>query len=440
MELDMTKGKSSSILIKFFIPLFIGDIFQQLYSIVDAIVVGRFVGTDAFAAVGSSSAIIVFITSILLGLAMGASAVFSQLYGGRQIEELKVTISTALIFLFCISVFITAGTLIFLPRIIDFYHMPEKTSVYAAQYLSFSFLGFVFVGMYNAFAFLLRSFGDSKSPLYFLIGSCLLNVLLDVVFVVFLNMEVAGAAAATFLSQGASAIGCGIYTRKRMGFLKFKRKDFVFSAAAFHKVAGYAVLTALQQSISSFGMMMIQGLVNTFGTTTMAAFAAVSRVDSVANCPLQDLGNAFSTYTAQNKGAGKTDRIREGFRVVSGMIILMSAVLSVGVFMFAPQLMTLFVKKEAEEVIAVGVRYLQFVPLFYVLLGFIVMFYGFFRGLGAIRISIVLTVISQGLRVLLAYSLSPFQGFSGICLAIVAGWLLSDLLGFYMYRSILGRV
>lgn len=439
MELDMTKGNPSRVIVKFFIPLFIGDIFQQLYSVVDAVVVGRFVGTDAFAAVGSSSAIIVFVTSILLGLAMGASAIFSRLYGGRQLEELKRTISTALIFLFCVSVLITVLTLAFMPQIIAFYHMPEKTSAYAAQFLGLSFLGFIFVGMYNAFAFLLRSFGDSKSPLYFLAGACLLNIILDFLLVVGFHMEVLGAAAATFLSQGASAIGCGIYTKRRMGFLKFERKDFVFSTCAFRKVAGYAVLTALQQSISSFGMMVIQGLVNTFGAGTMAAFAACSKVDSVANCPLQDLGNAFSTYTAQNKGAGEGDRIKKGFRTVSGIIILMSAIISISVFIFAPNLMALFVKKEAAEVIGIGVGYLRFVPVFYVLLGFIVMFYGFFRGLGAIGISIALTILSQGLRVLLAYSFAPFQGFSGVCQAIVVGWLLSDLLGFYMYRVILKK-
>ncbi len=437
MELDMTKGNPSRIILKFFIPLFIGDLLQQFYSIIDAIVIGKFVGTDAFAAVGSSSAVTVFITSILLGLAMGASAIFSQLYGGRQYDELKKTISTALLFLFCISVLITVVTSVFLPKIIALYQMPKETVGYATDYLKYVFYGFIFVGMYNAFAFLLRAFGDSRTPLYFLIASCISNLILDLLFIVVLHMGTAGAAIATLLTQAFAAVGCGIYTIKRMGFLNFERKDLIFSASAFNKIAPFSILTALQQSISSFGMMLIQGLVNTFGSTVMAAFAACSKIDSVANAPLQDLGNSFSTYTAQNEGAGETKRIREGFRATSRIIIILSTVISIVAFIFAPSLITLFVNKDATEVIAVGVGYLRIVSVFYVLLGFIVMFYGFFRGLGAIKISILMTIVSQGLRVLLAYSFAPIRGFSGVCWAIVVGWFLSDLLGFYMYKKVM---
>ncbi|MGN9164516.1 MATE family efflux transporter [Tissierellaceae bacterium HCP3S3_D8] len=437
MELDMTKGNPSRIILKFFIPLFIGDLLQQFYSIIDAIVIGKFVGTDAFAAVGSSSAVTMFITSILLGLAMGASAIFSQLYGGKQYDELKKMISTALIFLFCVSVLITVVTSVFLPQIINLYQMPKETAVYATDYLKYVFYGFVFIGMYNAFSFLLRAFGDSKTPLYFLIASCILNLILDLLFVVVFHMGTAGAAIATLLTQCFAAVGCGIYTIKRIQFLNFERKDLIFSTSAFNKIATFSVLTALQQSISSFGMMLIQGLVNTFGSTVMAAFAACSKIDSVANVPLQDLGNSFSTYTAQNKGAGETERIREGFRATSMIIIILSAVVSIVAFIFAPNLITLFVNKDATEVIVVGVGYLRIVSLFYILLGFIVMFYGFFRGLGAIKISILMTIVSQGLRVLLAYSFAPIRGFSGVCWAIVVGWFLSDLLGFYMYKKVM---
>jgi len=313
------------------------------------------------------------------------------------------------------------------------------TTPYASDYLKYVFGGFVFVGMYNAFAFLLRAFGDSKTPLYFLVASCISNLLLDLLFVAVFRMGTAGAAIATLLTQGFAAVGCGIYTIKRMGFLQFKRKEFVFNTSAFQNIAVYSVLTALQQSISSFGMMLIQGLVNTFGTTVMAAFAADSKIDSVANTPLQDLGNAFSTYTAQNKGAGETKRIREGFRVTSRIIIVLSAIISIVAFVFAPNLITLFVSKDATEVIAVGIGYLRIVSVFYVLLGFIVMFYGFFRGLGEIKISILMTIVSQGLRLLLAYSFAPIKGFSGVCWAIVIGWFLSDLLGFYMYKKVMAK-
>lgn len=437
MELDMTKGNPSRIILKFFIPLFIGDLLQQFYSITDAMVIGQFIGTDAFAAVGSSSAVTVFITSILLGLAMGASAIFSQLYGGKQYGELKKTISTSMIFLFGVSILITIVTSVFLPEIMTLYQMPKEIAAYAGEYLKYVFYGFIFVGMYNAFAFLLRAFGDSKTPLYFLIASCISNLILDLLFILVFHMGTAGAAIATLFTQAFAAVGCGVYTIKRMQFLNFQKADLKFSVQAFHKVAVFSVLTALQQSISSFGMMLIQGLVNTFGSTIMAAFAACSKIDSVANAPLQDIGNSLSTYTAQNKGAGETKRIQEGFRAASNIVIFLSAGISIIAFIFAPNLVTLFVKKEATDVIAAGVSYLRIVPVFYVLLGFIVMFYGFFRGLGTIKISILMTVVSQGLRVLLAYSFAPAKGFSGVCWAIVIGWFLSDLLGFYMYRKVM---
>lgn len=437
MELDMTKGNPSRIILKFFIPLFIGDLLQQFYSITDAMVIGQFIGTDAFAAVGSSSAVTVFITSILLGLAMGASAIFSQLYGGKQYGELKKTISTSMIFLFGVSILITIVTSVFLPEIMTLYQMPKEIAAYAGEYLKYVFYGFIFVGMYNAFAFLLRAFGDSKTPLYFLIASCISNLILDLLFILVFHMGTAGAAIATLFTQAFAAVGCGVYTIKRMQFLNFQKADLKFSVQAFRKVAVFSVLTALQQSISSFGMMLIQGLVNTFGSTIMAAFAACSKIDSVANAPLQDIGNSLSTYTAQNKGAGETKRIREGFCAASNIVIFLSAGISIIAFIFAPNLVTLFVNKEATDVIAAGVSYLRIVPVFYVLLGFIVMFYGFFRGLGAIKISILMTVVSQGLRVLLAYSFAPAKGFSGVCWAIVIGWFLSDLLGFYMYRKVM---
>lgn len=439
MELDMTKGTPSRIILKFFLPLFLGDLFQQLYSIIDAVIIGHFVGTNAFAAVGSSGSVILFVTSILLGLAMGASAIFSQLYGSKKYDNLKEAISTALIFLFFTSLFITIITLVFLPQIIFLYQIPDVIKAYAYDYLKYIFAGFIFVGMYNAFSFLLRAFGDSKTPLYFLTFSCICNAVLCVVFVAVLHGGTAGAAVATVLSQAFSAIGCGIYSLKRLRFLNFKRGEFRFRITVFKKIAVYSILTAVQQSISSFGMMLIQGLVNTFGTTYMAAFAACSKVDSVANAPLQDLGNAFSTYSAQNKGANKIQRIRAGFRTTSLIILVLSVAISLIACIFAPELIAVFVGKEAHETIAIGVGYLRIVAVFYVLLGFIVMFYGFFRGIGAIKISVLMTIVSQGLRVVLAYSFAPVKGFSGICLAIVIGWLLSDLLGFYMYRKVMGR-
>lgn len=437
MTLDMTKGDPKKVLLTFFIPLFLGDLLQQFYGIIDAVVIGKYVGTDAFAAVGASSAVTVFITSILLGLSLGASSVFSKFYGAQDYDKLRKSIATALIFLFVISSLITFITLIFLPQIITLFRMPIETAQYANDYLYYVFWGFIFVGMYNAFSFILRAFGDSKTPLYFLIFSCFTNLFLDIYFVKYLKMGTAGASLATLITQAFAAIGCGFYTFKKLRFIEFCFKDLKFDWDAFRDIGLFSVLTAVQQSLSSFGMMMIQGLVNTFGATTMAAFAAVSKIDAVANAPLQDLGNALSTYTAQNLGAQKYDRIEEGFRVNLRIITVISVCISIIAYCFAPQLILIFVSNESIEVIAIGVHYLRIVSIFYILLGLIVMFYGFFRGLGKVKISIMLTIVSQCLRVGLAYSFAPLKGFTGVCWAIVVGWLISDVLGFYCYKKVM---
>lgn len=436
----MTKGKPMEMIIRFAIPMFIGNLFQQFYNIVDTIIVGRFVGKDALAAVGSSFAIMTFVTSILIGLSMGASALFSQLFGARKYDELKRAISTSFIFIFIVSIALTVLTSLFMRQIIQLFQMPPETRAYAADYLRFIFAGLIFSGIYNGFSFLLRAIGDSKSPLYFLILSAVINIILDLVFTVGLNMEVTGVALATFIAQGISAVSCAVYAIKRIDFIKFKRQDIVFDRQIFKTVASYSILTAVQQSASSFGMMMIQGLVNTFGAIVMAAFAAASKIDSFANIPMQDFGNAFSTYVAQNKGAGNMKRIREGIHGVSKVIVVFSLGISVLVFVFAPNLVLIFVKKEAIDVIEVSVYYLRIVCVTYTLLGFLQMFYGFYRGLGEVNVSIILTFVSQGTRVLLAYGLAITPlGFTGICLAIPIGWFLSDTLGIFMYKKIMGR-
>ena len=438
MEADMTKGKPMGIIVSFFIPMFIGNLFQQIYNVVDSIVVGRFVGNNAFAAVGSCFLIMSFMTSILIGMAMGVSAFFSQLYGAKQFDKMKRAISTSFIFVMAISILLSIITNAFMYEIIELFKMPQNTIVYSAEYLRFILSGLVFTGLYNICAYLLRSVGDSKSPLYFLIISCIINTILDLVFVIVFNMGVFGVGLATFIAQGFAAILCAIHTVKHMQFLKFEKKDIVFSRDLFKIIFSYSVLTAMQQSISSFGMLLIQGLINTFGTTVMAAFAACSKIDEFANRPLQDLSNAFSTYVAQNKGADNIKRIREGFKDILKLIAIISVTISIVVFIFAQDLISIFVKKESLDIISVGVDYLRIVCVFYILLGCIVMFYGFFRGIGEVKVSIILTVVSQGIRVVLAYGLArTSMGFAGICWSIVIGWLLSNLLGTFMYKRVI---
>ncbi|MEG0250654.1 MAG: MATE family efflux transporter [Peptostreptococcus sp.] len=440
MKGDMTKGNPMSLIIKFFIPMFIGNLFQQLYNVVDSVVVGRFVGNEAFAAVGSCFLIMSFISSILIGLSIGVGTLFSQLFGAKEYDQLKKTISTSFIFIMAISLILSIFTVIFLDEILILFKLPVEILPYAKDYLLYIFIGLFFTGLYNICAYLLRSIGDSKSPLYFLMISSVINIVLDLLFVIKFNMATMGVGLATLIAQAVAGIFALVYTVKKMEFLEFRRKDLVFDRSCFKEVLNYSVLTAIQQSISSFGMMLVQGLVNTFGTMTIAAFAACSKVDEFANRPLQDLSNAFSTYTAQNKGAKDDERIKEGFKDVVKLIGIISIIITSLAFIFAPDLIAIFVKRESVEIIDIGVRYLRFVSIFYVLLGFIVMFYGFFRGLGEIKLSVILTIMSQAVRVLLAYGLASVGfGFSSIGIAVVVGWSISDVLGVFLYKKVMNK-
>lgn len=440
MEKDMTKGNPMKTIVVFFIPMFIGNLFQQVYNVVDSIVVGRFVGNEAFAAVGSCFLIMSFMTSILIGLSIGAGTYFSQLFGGRQYDRLKKSISTAFIFIMLVSFFMTILSLYFIDDILILFKMPKEIIGYAKDYLIYIFIGLFFTGLYNISAYLLRSIGDSKSPLYFLIVSSIINIVLDLVFVIKFDMAVKGVGLATLIAQGVAGIASFFYTIKHIDFLKFEKKDLVFDRFEFKNILNYSLLTALQQSISSFGMMMVQGLVNTFGTNVIAAFAACSKVDEFANRPLQDLSSAFSTYVAQNKGANKYDRIREGFKDTVIVLSIISLTITGLVFLFAPNLISIFVKKESIEIIDIGSRYLRRISIFYILLGFIVMFYGFFRGIGEIKLSIFMTLISQGLRVGIAYLLAKLGfGFNSVGLAVIVGWAISDLIGILFYKKVMAE-
>ncbi|STC78922.1 MATE efflux family protein [Clostridium botulinum] len=312
---DLTKGSPLKVILKFSLPMIVGNIFQQLYNVVDSIIVGKFIGTKALAAVGSSFAIMVFITSILLGLCMGTSIVFSQFFGGKKINKLKASISTSFIFIGITSIVISGLSLIFVDEIILFMKIPKELFVDTRAYLNIIFSGIFFAFLYNWAAGLLRALGNSKIPLYFLILAAIINIVLDLVFVITFNMGVSGAALATVIAQVVSAILCIVYCIKKLEFLKFKLSEIKFDKEIFKLTASYSLLTSIQQSIMNFGILMIQGLVNSFGIAPMAAFAAAVKIDAFAYMPVQDFGNAFSTYIAQNKGAEKYERIKSGIKV-----------------------------------------------------------------------------------------------------------------------------
>lgn len=435
MAQNMTEGKPSKLILLFSLPMLLGNLFQQFYNVVDTIIVGRFVSYNALAAVGSSFAIITFVNSIIIGLCMGSAVLFSHQYGAHDIKNMEKAITTAFIFIMLFSTFLSVFTVITINPIITIFQMPAETIVYARHYLFYLFIGIIFTGLYNFCAFLLRSLGDSKSPLLFLILSSIINIILDLIFVLYFKMEVRGVAIATLIAQIVSAIGCAAFTIKKIEKMGIHTRQLCFDAKQFKIILEFSVLTSIQQSVMNFGILMVQGLVNTFGAITTAAFSAAVKIDAFAYMPLQDFGNAFSTFVAQNHGSKKSDRIQQGLRFTVKAIALFSVILTAATLFLAPHLIALFVGNE-PAVITVGTRYLRTEGLFYILIGYLFMFYGYFRGIGQPKISIWLTIISLGSRVALAYIFAAFFGFSGISISIILGWLLANLAGVYFYINL----
>lgn len=431
MQVDLTDGRIGRSIILFSLPMIVGNLLQQLYNIADTLIVGRTIGAAALSAVGSAYALMVLLTSVLLGLCMGSGVVFAQLYGRKEHDRMKTSIVNAFVFIMLVSAVITAAAFLLLDHLIVWLHIPKEAAPFTKEYLFIIFFGIFFVCIYNFFSSVLRSIGNTVTPLVFLAVSAVLNIILDVVFILKFGMGIAGAAWATVTAQGVSAVLITVYFFSKAGDLCPKRCHMYYSRELLGMIINNSILTAIQQSIMNLGILMVQGLVNSFGFLTSAAFAAVVKIDAFAYMPAQDFGNAFTTYIAQNYGAGKPDRIKQGLRSAVFISIGFCAAASVIVVAFARQLMLIFIKPQETEIIAVGVQYLHIVGCFYAGIGILFLLYGLYRGLGRSGVSIWLTVISLGSRVVLAYALSsvPVIGLLGIWWAVPIGWALADMFG-----------
>ena len=435
MDNELTKGPVVKSMLLFAIPMILGDLLQQCYNIADTLIVGRYLGADALAAVGSAFSLMTFLTSILLGLAMGSGTVFSIRYGEKDEVGLKEGVLASFILLFVISVVLNVLVFAGIDGIIWFLRIPAELKVMMRSYLMVIFAGMTAIFLYNFFASLLRSLGNSVIPLVFLAVSAFLNIGLDLWFVIGLKWGVAGAAEATVIAQYVSGIGITIYTLVKFPHL-FRRDPHVkLRMSRVKEIFNFSALTCLQQSIMNFGILAVQGLVNSFGTTIMASFAAAVKIDAFAYLPVQDFGNAFSIFIAQNYGAKEKERIQKGIRGAVITSISFGALISVLVFVFAAPLMSLFIDASEMAVIAEGVRYLRIEGAFYYAIGMLFLLYGLYRALTRPGMSVVLTVISLGTRVALAYALSaiPAIGIVGIWWSVPIGWFLADAVGIIYY-------
>lgn len=435
MYRDLTRGPIARSLVLFALPMMAGNLLQQFYNIADTLIVGRALGTDALAAVGSAYTLMTFLTSILLGLSMGSGALFSIYRGQGDEASLRSAIAHAFGLILLLTLALNAAVYAFLNPILHFLRVPAAVWSGMREYLLVVFAGLVATSVYNYLACLLRALGNSAAPLVFLGVSALLNVGLDLLFVPALGWGIAGAAWATVIAQYVSAAGMLVYVIAKCKILLPKRPELHLNRSILGEIFRLSSLTCAQQSVMNFGILMVQGLVNSFGATVMAAFAAAVKIDTFAYLPVQDFGNAYSTFAAQNFGAKRTDRIREGTRRAFLLSAGFGAALSIAVCALAAPLMRLFVDPGETAVVAAGVRYLRIEGTLYAGIGCLFLFYGYFRAVQRPGVSVVLTAISLGTRVLLAYLLSAFWGEAGVWLSIPIGWVLADLAGLWFMKA-----
>lgn len=432
---DLTEGKAQSVLWRFTIPLFISVIFQQLYNIADSVIAGKFVGEDALAAVGASYPITMIFMAIAVGSNIGCSVVISQLFGAKKYGEMKTAIWTTLLASFTLSIILTVGGLIGSVGMMRMINTPDNIFSDGDLYLKIYIGGFTFLFLYNIATGIFTSLGDSKTPLYFLIGSSIGNIVLDYIFVTSFHWGVAGVAWATFLAQGVACL-LALYTvLKRLKSIQTKQNWNVFSWSMLKKISIVAIPSILQQSFISIGNIFIQSLINSFGSSVIAGYSAAIKLNTFAITSLTTLGNGTSNFTAQNMGAGKTERIREGFFASIKMAFLIAIPFLMVFFCFGRELLSMFMDSDSELAMSTGIQFLQIIAPFYLVVSLKLVADGVLRGSGAMTMFMISTFSDLILRVVISYLLAgPFQTF-GIWLSWPIGWGVGTMLSLLFYRS-----
>lgn len=433
---DLTSGNETKLILRFATPMLLGNLFQQLYNIVDSVVVGKFIGTEALAAVGSSFPIVFSLISLIIGVASGGTIIIAQYFGARNFERVKASIGTLYIFLFWASISVTIIGIIFSGTIFRLIQLPEEIIPQAKTYLNIYFLGMIGFFGFNATSAILRGLGDSKTPLYFLILSTFFNIVFDLLFVIVFKWGIAGAAVATVISQGGAFITAVFYLNRTHEVIQISWREFKFDKDIFRKTLKIGLPTGLQHTFVSLGMTVVQVIVNRFGTNVIAAYAAATRLDSLAILPAMNFGMALSTFVGQNIGAGKTDRIKSGLKSTLLMSSVVSlAVTSIMVF-FGRYLIQLFVMSSETEVILVGSEYLVIVSSFYIVFSVMFSINGVMRGAGDTLIPMFITFFSLWMvRIPVAYFLSERIGESGIWWAIPVAWITGAVFAYLYYRT-----
>ena len=435
---EFTTGSIAKPLLAFAAPMMVGNLFQQLYVLVDAIVVGRYVGGGALAAVGISMNVVIFLTSVLIGLNTGAAVVIAQFFGARHYERLKSAVSVSMLFLFALSIVLTVLGVVFAPHFLRLLNTDPEIFDNALLYMRIMMGGMVFPIFYNMYTAYMRALGDSRHPLYILIFTVVLSGSLSVYLVVVQGWGVAGAAASTVFSQFIATILCYFSSRRYTPLLKLEK--FTFDFSLFRLIIKYGAPTALQMSLVSLATLTITRLINSFGASAMAGITAVGRIDQFAIMPVSTVSMAMSTFVAQNMGADLEDRARKGFHTALVFMLICSVFMSALMMTLAPQLISLFLDQgdpNLSEILRIGREYLNIMVIFYFLFAFLFAFNGFFRGVGDVIAAMVGPVFSLILRTVSAYSLVGYAGMGPEALAwsIPIGWGVSSLGCFIYYKK-----
>ena len=419
---NMTEGSITKHLVDYSIPLILGNMFQLTYNAVDSIIAGRFIGKEALAAEGTASPVMNIVILGISGICMGASVLMSEFYGAGQKEKLKREMSTTVIFGCYFSVIIAILGGFFSKPLLGVLGVPDEILGKAASYLSVIFLGAPFTYFYNAVSAALKSVGDSKTPLKFLAFSSILNAVLDLIFIGGLGFGIVCSAVTTVVSEAASAVLCIIYVYRKIPMLQLRRGEFTMDRQLLRQTLRYGSITALQQSCQPIGKLLIQGAVNPLGVDMIAAFNAVNRIDDYAFTPEQSISHGITTFVAQNRGAGRKERIRKGFRRGLMLEACYWVFISITITLFRRPLMGLFVTAGNEGIVALGSSYLGLMALFYVFPAFTNGIQGFFRGMGNMSVTLLGTFVQTSLRVVFVYLLTSGIGLLGVAYACAIGW------------------
>lgn len=434
---DLTVGDSRKVLLQYTIPMFVSVAFQQIYNIADSMIAGKFAGKEALAAVGASYPITMIFMAVAVGCNIGCSVVISQMFGAKAYGKMKTAVFTTLSAGFLLSAVLTVVGLFTTPAMMRMIQTPDNIFLDGALYLRIYIGGFVFLFLYNITTGMFNSLGDSRTPLYFLIGSSIGNILLDLLFVAVFHWGVAGVAWATFLAQGAACVLALWAFWRRLAEIGTEQKAQIFSVKVLKKIALVAIPSILQQSFISIGNIFIQGLVNSYGSDVIAGYSAAIKLNTFIITGLTTLGNGISGFTAQNLGAGLPARIREGFRAGIKMAVFVTIPFFAGFFFFGKAMMMLFMESAGGLAMETGVLFLRIVSPFYFVISVKLIADGVLRGTESMRYFMIATFTDLILRVVLAYLFSTWFNAAGIWMSWPAGWCVGTLLSFLFYRKVL---